>query len=245
MSPTPPLPSSPPPLTMRQFWRDLADELLSVERGLPWTFLRLCRHPGRLVRDYVRHRDPRIVRPLRYFLIGVALLALAFQASGASDAAEAGFHEGFRQSEGGTAAAEAVWWVLSHVEWWLVGAWLPATATAVCLAFRRSRPDFAEAWVLGLYVTGHAFACMAVLVMLDVGLDRLDVPGPPFWGLWALLLPLPVFLAAACAGFFEGTAPGRWWRAVASVLLALVGTAALLLAVAIIAASTARLLEGI
>ena len=69
----------PPRLTMAHFWQDFSDEVLSVDRGVPWTFRRMTVNPGAAIRDFVVDRNARMTRPLRYFLIGFALYALLFR----------------------------------------------------------------------------------------------------------------------------------------------------------------------
>lgn len=78
---TDPAPGGVPPtsLTLRQVWQEFADDVLSLDRGLPATFLALCTRPAEVARRYLATRDPRLARPLRYLLTAMTLnLAVAW-----------------------------------------------------------------------------------------------------------------------------------------------------------------------
>ncbi|GAB2654256.1 DUF3667 domain-containing protein [Arenimonas aestuarii] len=198
---------------MRAFWRDFGDEVFNLERGLPWTFARLCLAPGALIRGYIVDRDQRIVRPLRYFLVCFALAALVFQGFGAAESAHDGFMRGAGAGQANEEALVAMWGVLERIEWLFLLVVMPALAGALCVAFRKHRPGFAEMWVLCLYLLGHVLVIEAVVLVLD---EWLHVPGmAPV----ALLLPL-VLYAATCIGYFPGNA---WARLARALLAALVG----------------------
>ncbi len=66
---------NPAPLTARDLWREVVDELFSLDRGLPYTFVSLWRAPGVTVRRYVETRDPKVTRPVRYFLVAAGAMA--------------------------------------------------------------------------------------------------------------------------------------------------------------------------
>ncbi|MBY4595037.1 DUF3667 domain-containing protein [bacterium BD-1] len=209
-----PDPAPPERLTMAAFWRDFGDEVFSLDRGLPWTFLRMFRGPGALVRDYVVVRDRRIVRPLRFFLVGFALLALVFSLAGGVESARAGFYAGFDGQAPGVAAA--IWWLLSQVQLLLVLVVLPAGAMALDRVYRGHGPSFAEMWVLCLFVAGQAMAVAALLFALD---EWSHVPGMgPL-----LLLQAPAWFLATAIGYFPGASwPRRTLRAAAALALAAV-----------------------
>ncbi len=84
---------APRPLTLGALLREAVDELLSLDRGLPWTFGLLWRRP-RTVVELALAGDPRPTRPFRYLLLvfalaSVALLALPAVPAPAVDAAPA------------------------------------------------------------------------------------------------------------------------------------------------------------
>ncbi len=204
-----PDPAPPERLTMAAFWRDLGDEAFSLDRGLPGTFLRMFRGPGALVRDYVATRNPRIVRPLRHFLVGFALLALVFSLAGGVESAREGVHAGLEGR--GREAAEAIWWLLSQVQMLLVLVVLPAGALAIERVYRRHGPTFAEAWVMCLFIAGQAMTVAALAFALD---EWLHVPGMgPL-----LLLQVPVWFLATAMGYFPGA---NWLRCLLRAAIAL------------------------
>lgn len=209
-----PSPNAPPPrLTMKAFWRDFGDEVLSLERGLPWTFWQMCRSPGALIRRYVDERDPRVVRPLRWFLLGFALMAVVFQSVGGTESAQSGFRTGLAGRSEDEAIAQALWTVMSHLQWVLLGAVFPAGAHALTVVYRRHGPEFAEMWVFCLYLAGQVLGVWALLLAFD---HYLELPGVA----QAMLAMPAAWLIAACLGYFPGRGPAGWLRAVAALLLA-------------------------
>ena len=208
-------PSAPPPrLTMKAFWRDLGDEVFSLERGVPWTFWQLCRSPGALIRRYVDQRDPRVVRPLRWFLLGFALIAVVFQSVGGIEAARTGFRSGLAGQADGPAVAQALWTVMSNLQWVLLGAVFPAGARALTVVYRRHAPEFAEMWVFCLFLAGQVLAVWALLMATD---EVFPLPGA---GQAMLAMPAAWFIAA-CLGYFPGQGWTPWLRAVGALLLAM------------------------
>lgn len=213
-------------LTMRAFWRDLADEAFSLERGLPATAWRMLAGPGRLVSDYLVHRPKTITRPFRFFLVGVALFALALAWTGAGEAFESGYKLGADRGDMGRDQAQASWRILGHGQWWLALLVLPAFAASLQSVFRRDAPNFAEMWVLCLFVAGQALWQSAILLCLA-----------STWPVLAWLLPLPLLvgLPATAAGYFGGRAAGRWLRALAALALGLLLAMAMLFAALMLA----------
>ena len=211
--------SAPPPprLTMKAFWREFGDEVFSLDRGLPWTFWQLCRSPGALIRRYVDQRDSRAVRPLRWFLIGFAMIAVVFQSAGGAESAQAGFRAGLAGHANEEAVAGAIWTVMSHLQWVLLGAVFPAGAYALTLAYRRHAPEFAEMWVFCLYLTGQVLGVWALLMASE---EIVSVPGTA-----PAMLAMPaLWFIAACLGYFPERGFARWLRALGALLLAAVLT---------------------
>lgn len=210
----PPTPDPTPPerLTMAAFWRDLGEEAFSLDRGLPWTVREMFRRPGALVRDYVLTRNPRIVKPLRFFLVGFALLALVFSMAGGAASFREGLFDG--ASGRGQDASAAIWWLLGKVQVLLVLVVLPAGALALERVYRRHGPTFAEMWVMCLFIAGQAMIVAALPFALG---EWLQVPG---MGLLLLLQPPVWFLATAVGYFTDASWPRRLVRAAAALVLA-------------------------
>ncbi len=204
--------ATPARLTMAAFWRDFGDEVLSLDRGLPWTFWQMLVRPGATVRRYVQQRDARVVRPLRYFLIGFAVLALFSQITGAGSAALGGFERGFTGAHGPGPEGGAILAVMSQVQWLLLGTCMPAMAYALYRLYRVHGPNFAEMWVLAMFVTGHCLLLWALPITLG---DHL----PAFLFVLMSLLP-PGWFVATAVGYFPGPLGARFVRALAAMALA-------------------------
>ncbi len=206
--------AAPPRLTMAAFWRDFGDEVLSLDRGLPWTFMQMLLRPGLLVRRYVLDRDARVVRPLRYFLIGFALLAVSAQISGAAGAALHGFERGFTQQNGAGPESAAIVAVLSQVQWLLLGIGMPAMAAALLRLNHAQQPNFAEMWVLSMFVTGHSLLLWALPMLLGEQMPAIVLP--------LMLLVPPFWFVSTATGYFTGSLAARIFRALLAMMLAAV-----------------------
>jgi hypothetical protein len=76
-----------PRLSVAEFLRDLYAELFKPDRGLPYTAAMLCLWPQQVLRGWLERRDPRYVKPFRYFLIaGATAVALGVGAASRPDA---------------------------------------------------------------------------------------------------------------------------------------------------------------
>jgi hypothetical protein len=223
----------PPRLTMAAFWRDFSDEVLSLDRGLPWTFWQLLVRPGWLVRLYVDRRDPRVSRPVRYFLLGFVLLALMMGSrspKGASDSLESIIRSGFGDAGGGA----AVWTVLEHPVLLALVTIVPATASGLRLAYARHAPTFAEMWVFAVYVIAQVFVYWSLIGIGEVWLGERNAEAgailPP------IILVLPVAcLMATCLEYFPEPGLGRVLRASLATLMALALTYGLVAAILVAA----------
>lgn len=145
------------PLTMREIWQQLADELFSLDRGLPYTFLQLFRAPGATVRRYVLQRDPRITKPVRYFLVpGTAFAATILALRPRLDA--------MTPSAPGSPQAAIAEFAYQNLLLLAVASLL-AGAIAVWLVFRARRPTFVEAVVLSTYANAQSLWLNGVLLV--------------------------------------------------------------------------------
>lgn len=103
---------------------------------------------------------------------------------------------------------------MSHLQWVLLGAVFPAGAYALTVVYRRHGPEFAEMWVLCLYLAGQVLGVWALLLFSE---QYLEVPG-------TAQAMLAAWFIAACLGYFPGKGLAHWLRAVAALLLAAVLT---------------------
>lgn len=186
----------PPRLDARHVLGEVAEELFSLDRGLPFTLWQLVRHPGSSVRRYVEWRDPRMTRPFRLAIGSLAFAALAFTQAGVDgDFAEA-FRAGMNETrpearpeaEGGALA-----WVLAQLQWLLLIVWVPATAAAINRAYRRLGLNLAEQCTIALYafvpiLLGYGIAVLLPLpgASANALLPALVSLLPSLWGAWVM-----------------------------------------------------------
>ena len=223
----------PPRLSVREFGRQLADELLSLERGLPWTFWQLTRRPGETIRRYVEWRDARITRPVRYLLVALAAAGALLWLGGFVDAFTQGFAQGF--DRGPQAAPKgpllhAAFSFVSRPETIVLLALLPALASAVEGAYRSSGINTAEAFALSTYVLAQAALLFALAVAIAGAIPATGAIGVVA-GAAIPLVTLGAFPILAIRGYFR-PAPRATRRAVlayvAAVALAVVAALAVL-----------------
>lgn len=201
-SPAPAPESRPPRLTVASVFAEMADELFSLDRGLPYTAWCVLRSPGSTARRYVETRDPRLTRPFRLALIVLALCALVLHLSGQGEQFLAGLVHGTRASAGGrspdalTAAMSALF---ARFDLALVVCWLPAVALSFMRAPVKPRPNLAEATAFSLYALASLLPLQLALLL---GLPLLGVQPMGF----LLLLPL-AWLGWAVWGYLR---PSGW-----------------------------------
>lgn len=63
---------------------DIPHSILHVDKGLPYTFIQLCRNPGKALLDYLQGKRVRFFRPFAYVVIlsTISALLLKFTLSG-------------------------------------------------------------------------------------------------------------------------------------------------------------------
>lgn len=174
-----PDPGLPPRLSVREFARDVASELLQGDRGLPYTLAMLSLRPQQVLRDWLERRDARYTRPFRYFLIAGALAVVAF-ASGARDGAPGPieilrlFGEASSPREFGYAAGFLSGRLWGESPQWTLLLLTPFLAGWLSLLHGSARLNLAEGWACSLYAVGHALLVGSVLALVA----RLGVPLP-------------------------------------------------------------------
>lgn len=218
MSTPPRTPESPaaaaptaPRLTVPGVLAEIADELFSLDRGLPHTVLSLARSPGATAWRYIHLRDPRLTRPFRLALVVLAAAALLLHFSGAGAEFQAGVQDGARgESRGEDALARVLGLLFARFDVALVLCWVPAVAYGFQAAFAGLRPNFAEAVAFSLYALA---GLVPVQLALLLGLPMLGVQ--PLWSM--LAVPL---LWLGWAGYGYACAAGeRRWSALGLPLL--------------------------
>jgi hypothetical protein len=197
-------PAAPRQVTLKEILDEASDELFSLDRGLPGTFLSLCWRPAHVVRAYLFARDARrYVRPLRYLLLSIALSVAASWL--VLD------KWGFRDRLGASEQALAQTSFLLEYAAVLTLLVLPLIATALRLAFHGLQVRYVDALVL----LGYTQAQINLLSLL--GLGWLAVSGSN-----DAQVPLALVGTAYLVWSWSGFATGPAWRRWLSSLLALV-----------------------
>jgi hypothetical protein len=160
-------------LTVRAFGEHIADELFSLHRGMPWTFWQLVANPGATLRAYVDWRDPRVTRPVRYFLVALALLGATAWLADLGVKTEQGFDAAYRASEGpalapppSAPALRLAFDLLARPVVIALLTLLPAFAAAIERVFRTSGINLAESYAISTFVISQVAAMLALLMAL-------------------------------------------------------------------------------
>ena len=244
------------PVTLRLLWREFAERVLKMERGLLVTARDLTVSPGAVARRYLAGQRRRYVNPLSYLLLGAAVTllvlprvydatltpemmeqvnAMSLAASGADPEAmspeKRAFMEAY-QAEFVPVFFETTLSVMLSVYSVFLLAWAVALGGAFRLFFgdRAPRRTFAESLVPAFYAVGHyalLFPLVAAVV-LAASLSGVTMA--------AISLGLLVGIVVATAlGLY-----GRTWGTAALALVAFAGSyAAFLVAVMLTAAPLA------
>jgi hypothetical protein len=167
-------------LTLRELGRELAEEFLSLDRGLPYTFARLLADPGGTIRRYVEARDPRITKPVRYFLIASAVLAATLYALRPRLEQLARLEREDRAMAVVNLALENL--LLVNAISFVVGGFV------LWLVYRSRRPTLVEAIVVSAYVGAQTMWLNAIFAVMLL-------PGP------AVVLPVAVVGGGLMLGY--------------------------------------------
>jgi hypothetical protein len=216
-------------ITTRAFLREMASELLDMDRGLLHTFLGMCTAPGRTIRRWVIERDPRLTRPFRYFLIVVATALLIQQISGitdndmpyfagqpANDAAQVKQADDDRSlvlAHGAQLVARGVHSLRAEHRELLMLMLIPFVAFGLWCTNRRERWYFAEYWVALTYAYASSYLLQS---LIQIGIapfteSHLEIARVARYGLLMLMLlrlhagPLPGALLRTLGGFIIAT----------------------------------------
>lgn len=212
-----------PRLSARVFFNDVAGELFSLDRGVPYTLWQLLRQPGPTIRRYVELRDERLTKPFRLVLICLALAALVLSFTPLSQQfLKSAATTPTDPSDASNAFSAALTSVVAHFDVVLVLCWVPAMAAGVQAAYRRHALNYAEVFVFGLYTLPQMFAWMGVLLVLSLTLQLTSG--------WLVLFPLLWPVLASAHGYFRPEGEPAW-RAFACMLFAAFSVVVLMLGV--------------
>ncbi len=209
-----------PRLSARSFFQDVADELFSLDRGIPYTLGQLLLRPGPTIRRYVELRDARLTRPFRLVLIVLAAAAALLHLAGAGDVGD-GISTAAPATETSSAALNAATAIFTaHFDLFLVLGWVPGIAAGVQGLYRRHALNYAEAFVFGLYTLPQMLLWLLPLVLLVA-----TTGAAPAW-LMPLLAMAPV--ARSAHGYFRPEQEPLW-RALLCTLFGAFSVAVLML----------------
>ena len=233
------------PVTLRLLWREVAERVLKLERGLLVTVRDLTVSPGAVARRYLGGQRRRYVNPLSYLLIGAAVtllvlprlyaatltpemmgqLSAAGIAAGGADPGtmtpEVRAYMEAYQTEFVPVFAETMLSIMLSVYSVLLLAWAVALGGAFRLFFgdRAPRRTFAESLVPAFYAVGH-YALLFPLVAAVVLATSLS--GVAMMGIsMGVLIGI---VAAMALGLY-----GRTWGTAALALVAFAGSYAVFL----------------
>lgn len=193
-------------ISVRSLARQLGEEFLSLERGVPWTFVQLFRRPGTVLRGYVEGTEARAAPPVRYLVIGMA-------ATLALSALRRRLDADPRWNAVVTSPSPLVELIGNPALGFSI-AFVPAFAATVLMMFRSARAEVAEAFVLAAYVTSQG-----MLTMMLAGFAVTPTALEPMWlMIVSSVAGLLVYPACALASYFDGRA--ALWRALAAPLVA-------------------------
>ena len=190
-----------PRLSARVFFADVADEVFSLDRGLPYTLGQLLIRPGPTIRRYIERRDPRLTKPFRLVLICLAIAAALVHLTGIGAGLSVEGAQSSQDSTGGAFRA-AMAAVSNNFDLVLVMSWVPAIAAGVQSLYKQHQLNYAEVFVFGLYTLPQMLIWLLPMLLLIYWTG--DAPG---WML-PLLAMTPVLLSAH--GYFRPDAEPLW-----------------------------------
>lgn len=195
------------------FFKDVADELFSIDRGVPHTLGHLMVHPGPTIRRYIVERDARLTKPFRLVLICLAIVAACAHVTGFSDGFQSAFNTATTRPLDSSASAmrTALQTVTSHLDVMLVLCWVPAIGAGVQAMYKRVPLNYAEVFVFGLYTLPQMLAWQLPLLLTVAWTGT-----APGW-LLPLLTMAPVVLSAH--GYFRPEGEPLWRAVMCAILV--------------------------
>lgn len=192
-----------PRLSARAFLGEVADELFSLDRGVPYTVAQLLVRPGQAIRRYIVWRDTRLTRPFRLALIVLALVATLLHLVGFSEGLSEGMLSAVDAGDPGAAPLHAtIASFTDHFDLLLVLAWVPGIAAGVQSMYQRHALNYAEVFVFGLFTLAQMLIWLLPALLLLAA--SVAVPG------WVvpLLAMTPVIRSAH--GYFQAEREPAW-----------------------------------
>jgi hypothetical protein len=161
-------------LTVRGIVRQVAQDVLNLDRGILFTALELTRHPGHAIRDYVEGKRVRYTGPVKYFILTVALTTFATTQLGVLNEVAGGLVESM-----GETAPVTVDQASQFLTQWMtlfMALGVPFTAFVTWRVFSRARMTYAEHLALNLYSYGHQSLGLALALLIALAVPKLEAP---------------------------------------------------------------------
>ncbi len=199
------------PLRMRDITANCAEALLEVDSPLPATLVGLIRNPGQLCLNYVSGQRKRYLNPFAFLLVAVTaqvILSAGLRWTGWVEP---------QPDESGAIPDDALNWVLFAIVVPLGFLWTKL--------FASSGRNFAENYVLGLYLLG-LFAWFELML-----LPLTFVAAPDSIQLVVYLIVWLTIATWAGAGFYSMPRCSVFWRMLASTSVTFLVFGGLLFAV--------------
>jgi len=180
-------------MNLRHVISKSVSHFLNLDSVVPRTFLGLCKHPGKLIHEYIKGRRTCYVSPFRYCLTSVALLMLTYALVGRSTDYTLFQNEQPLSPMLLKFQADTMAFVMRHLNAVIFAA-LPLQALVLWGLFRRSKFNYAEVLSFTLYYMGHTFLMGVVLALALSAFSEIQFV--------LRLIIQTIFLAWAAIGFF-------------------------------------------
>lgn len=205
-------------ITLRALFSELVSLITNTDRGLLYTFWMLMKNPGKVVRDYISGSTVMYASPLRYTLIGTAIVTLVFIGMGAYDRQveemNSVMHQG--QSQEAVIATNHVYDLMRQYYQLISILLIPIFAWITRRMFRKSQLNYAEHLVANAYFYTHAMLAMLPFVLL-IALTSISMSSM----MWLSMLASVLYYTVALRSMFDQ----RWLPAFfKSVLVYVLGT---------------------
>ncbi|HRK81067.1 MAG TPA: DUF3667 domain-containing protein [Saprospiraceae bacterium] len=205
-------------ITLRALFSELISLITNTDRGLLHTFWMLLKNPGKVVHDYIGGSTVQYASPLRYTLVGTALVTIVFIGMGVYDRQMAEMDSMMHQ--GHTPEAEMATnqiYALMRQYYQLISIlFIPIFAWITRLLFRKSRLNYAEHLVTNAYFNTQATLLMTPF-LLAVALTSVKMSSM----MWVSMLASVAYYTLALRSAFDQ----KWLPAfLKSVLVYVLGT---------------------
>jgi len=155
-------------ITMRVLFAEFITLITNADRGLLHTFWMLIKSPGKVARDYIGGSTVMYASPLRFTLIGTAIITVVFIGMGVYDRQmeemDGMMHQG--QSQEAEMASKQIYALMKQYYQLISIMFIPIFAWITRLLFRKSQMNYAEHLVTNAYFNTQATLMMTPFLLL-------------------------------------------------------------------------------